>query len=66
MTINGIAVAAISNGHKLIKSQPGLRIIAKSKTSGKVTEAAMDARETYRHIKTTTIHIAIAKKAQIV
>lgn len=66
MTISGIAVAAISNGHKLIKSQPGFRTIARIKTMGKVTEAAMDARETYRHIKTATTHIAKANKAQIV
>ena len=66
ITISGIAVAAISNGHKLIKSQPGLRIIAKIKTSGKEIEAQIDARETYRHIKTTTTHIATANEAQIV
>ena len=66
MTISGIAVAAISRGHRLTKSQLGVKIIAIIKTSGKVTEAAMDARETYRHIKTTTIHIAKANKAQIV
>lgn len=66
MTISGIAVAAISNGHRLTKSQPGVRIIAKIRTRGKVTEAAIDASETYRHIKTTTAHTATANEAQIV
>jgi hypothetical protein len=66
MTISGIAVAAISNGHKLIKSQPGLRIIAKIKTSGKEIEAQIDAKDTYRHTKTTTTHITTANEAQIV
>ena len=56
----------MSNGHKLIKSQPGLRIIAKIKTSGKEIEAQIDAKDTYRHIKTTTTHIATANEAQIV
>ena len=46
MTISGIAVAAISNGHKLPKSQPGVKIIARVKTSEKITDAVIDARET--------------------
>jgi len=66
MTISGMAVAAISNGHKLAKSQPGLKIIARIRTTGKATEAAIDASETYRHIKTTTAHVAMANNAQIV
>ncbi len=66
MTISGIAVAAISNGHRFAKFQPDVRIIAKIKTSGKVTEAPIDARDTYRHIKTSTTHIATANEAQIV
>ncbi len=66
MTISGIAVAATSKGQRLNKSQLCLRIIAKIKTSGKLTEAAMDANDTYRHIKTSTTHIATANEAQIV
>ena len=66
MTISGITVAAISKGHKLPKSQPGVRIIARIRTRGKVIEAAIDASETYRHIKTTTAQVAMANNAQIV
>ena len=46
MTITGIATAAISTGQRLAKAQSGMKIIAAIKTSGKVTEAAIDARET--------------------
>lgn len=66
MTISGIAVAAISNGHRLIKSQPGLSAIAKIRTRGKAIEAAIEANETYRHIKATAAHVARASVAQIV
>ncbi len=66
MTISGIAVAAISNGHRLIKSQPGLIAIAKIRTRGKAMEAAIEANETYRHIKATAAHTAKASAAQIV
>ncbi len=66
ITISGIAVAAMSSGHRFTKSQLGVRIIAKIKTSGKVTEAPIDAKDTYRHIKTTTTHIATENEAQIV
>lgn len=66
MTIRGIAVAAISNGHRLIKSQLGFRIIIKNNNRGKATEAVIEANETYRHIKTTTAHIAMANEAQTV
>jgi len=66
ITINGIAAAAISNGHRLTKSQLGLKIIAKISNRGKATEAVIEANETYRHIKTTTAHIAMVNEAQIV
>ena len=66
MTITGIATAAVSSGHSVPKSQSAFRIIDKIKTRGKAIEAEMDARETYRHIKTTTTHIAMANEAQIV
>jgi len=66
ITINGIALAVMSNGHRLTKSQSGLRIIAKSNMIGKAIEATIEAKETYRHIKTTTAHIARANEAQIV
>ena len=66
MTITGIATAAISTGHRLAKAQSGVEIIAAIKTSGKVNEAAIDASETYRQIKTNTIHTPAANKTQIV
>ena len=66
MTITGIATDVISIGHKPPSSQSGVRIIATIKTRGKVTEAAIDARETYRQIKTTTTHTTAANKTQIV
>jgi hypothetical protein len=66
ITINGIAVAAINNGQRLMKLQPGIMIIAKVNTRAKEIEATIEAKETYRHIKTTTAHIARANTAQIV
>jgi len=66
MTISGIAIAIVSNGQRLTKSQPELKIIARIRTRGKVIEAAIEASETYRHIKTTAAHTAIANEAQIV
>ena len=66
MTISGIATAAMSNGHKLAKFQGGVSNIARSRTRGKTTEAAIEASETYRHIKTVTTHTAKANKEQIV
>lgn len=41
-------------------------IIAAVSVIGNVAEATIDARETYRHIETTTSHVVIAKTAQIV
>ena len=66
MTVRGMAVAVMSSGHRPAKFQSGVKRIAKIRTSGNVIEAASDARETYRQIKTTTTHIATAHKAQIV
>ena len=66
MTISGIAMDVISIGQRLAKGQSGMKIIAKNKTSGKVTEAAIEARETYRQIKTNTNHTPAANKTQIV
>jgi hypothetical protein len=66
MTIIGIAIAAASNGHKLAKFQPGMRIVARIRTTGKAIEAAIEASETYRHTSATTTHIVMAASAQIV
>ena len=66
MTITGIATAMINIGQRLLKSQPGVSIIATIKTRGIVTEAVIDARETYRQIRTTTIHVTAKNKAQTV
>ncbi len=66
MTISGIAVAAVSNGHRLAKSQPGLNAIVNIKATGKATEAVIEASEIYRHIKVTAAHTAKVAMAQIV
>ena len=66
MTISGIAVAAISNGHRLVKSQPGVRTIARISATGKAIEAAIEASEMYLHSKTVAAHTAKASAAQIV
>ena len=66
MTTSGIAVAAITNGHRLAKSQPGVSTIAKTRTRGKAIEAAIQASEIYRHIKATAAHITKTNAAQIV
>jgi hypothetical protein len=66
ITISGIAIAAVSSGHKLVKSQPGLNTMANINVIGKVTEATIEASEMYRHIKTVTTHAAKAKTEQIV
>ena len=64
--MSGIAVAVTSKGQRPDKSQFCFNITAKIKTTGKLTEAIIDANETYRHVKTTISHIEIAIKAQIV
>ena len=66
ITIRGIKVAAISKGHRLPKSQVGVRVIVKIKTIGNATEAVIEASEIYRHIKTTTTHTAKLSSEQIV
>ena len=66
ITINEIAVAATSKGQSVPTFQPGMMIIATIKTSGKATEATMEASEMYRHIKTSTAQTAKAMTAQIV
>jgi len=66
ITISGITVATISNGHKLAKSQPGVSTVTSIKARGKAIEAAIEARDTYRHIKTTTAQTTKASGAQIV
>lgn len=64
--MTGIATAVINIGHRPANSQFGFRIMAVIKARIKVIEAAMDARETYRQIKTTAIHTPNATKTQIV
>ncbi len=64
-TISGIAVAMASNGQRLAKSQAGARAIARISARGKATEAVIEAKETYRHIRTTAAHTTIANSAQI-
>ena len=66
MTIIGVAVAAISNGHRLVKFQLGIKTIAKIRAIGKAIEAAIEPSEIYRHIKTTPAHTTMAIAAQIV
>ncbi len=66
ITISGIAVATASNGHKSAKSQPGVSTITSIKARGKAIDAAIEASETYRHIKTVTAHTPRAKKEQTV
>ena len=66
MTISGIAIAAISNGQNSAKFHAGSRLTAKIKTIGNAIDAAMEASETYRHIKTIGTHTARAAAAQIV
>lgn len=66
ITISGMAVAVVSNGHKSAKFQAGVRIMARMNAAGKVIEAAIEAREIYRHIRTTAVHTAKAIKEQIV
>ncbi len=66
ITISGIAVAAVSSGHRLVKSQSGLSMIAKTNAMGKVTEAAIEASEMYRHNRTVITHTTKAKTEQIV
>lgn len=66
ITISGIAIAAVSSGHRLVKFQSGLSIIANINVIGKVTEATIEASEMYRHIKTVTTHTAKATTEQIV
>ena len=38
-----MAIAAINNGHRPVNSQPGVTIIAKKNTTGKATEAIIEA-----------------------
>ena len=66
MTIIGIAIAAISSGHRFVKSQPGIKTIAKIRVMGKAIEAAIEPSEIYRHIKTTPAQIPLAIDAQTV
>ena len=66
ITIIGIAMAAMSRGQRFVKFQDGVRAITRSNVRGKATEAAMEAREIYRHNETTTAHIKKAAAAQIV
>lgn len=66
ITVSGIAVAAVSNGHRLAKSQPGVNTIAKIRTIGKAIEAMIEASEIYRHRRTTAVHIAKTITEQIV
>lgn len=66
ITISGIAVAAVSSGHRSVKSQPGLSMIAKTNAMGKVIEAAIEASEMCRHIRTVITHTANAKTEQTV
>jgi len=66
ITIKGIAIAAVSRGHRLVKSQSGLSMMAKSNIMGKVIEAVIEAREMYRHMRTVITHAANAKTEQTV
>ena len=66
ITITGMAIAAINRGHKRVKFQRGIRAITRASVRGKATEAAMEAREIYRHIRTVIAHIKRAAAAQIV
>jgi hypothetical protein len=43
ITISGIAIAAVSNGQRFVKSQAGFSIIAKLSVTKKATEAAIEA-----------------------
>ena len=62
----GIAAAAVSKGHRIAKSQFGVKIIAKIKMAGKAIEAIIEASEIYRHTKATIAHIAKLGNEQIV
>ena len=64
ITITGIAIAGINRGQSVENSQSDCNKIIAVSTNGKVTEAAIDAKETYRQMNTTTIHTVIATNAQ--
>lgn len=66
ITIKGIAMAAMNSGHSLVKSQLGLRMIARTNIRGKVIEAVIEASEMYRHIATVITQTASAKTEQAV
>ena len=66
MTISGIKTATASRGHRFVNRQFFAIIMAAVSVIGKAAEATIEARETYRHIKTTTSQVTIAKAAQIV
>ncbi len=66
ITIIGITIAAISNGHRFANCQCGTRMIVNINTMGKVTEAAIEASEIYLDSKTTATQTAEAITAEIV
>ena len=66
ITIKGIAMAAMNSGQSLVKSQLGLRMIARTNIRGKVIEAVIEASEMYRHIATVITQTASAKTEQAV
>ena len=65
-TIIGIAMAAVSSGHRFAKSQAGVKTIIRIKAAGKAMEAVIEASETYRVARTTTTQSAKANAAAIV
>ena len=66
MTASGMAVAVMSSGHRSAKFQLGVRIIARIRARRKAIDAAIDAKETDRQIKTTAAHTTTANAAQMV
>ena len=66
ITSTGIAKAGISNGQRVTNCQSGRIEIIEIRAIGKVTAAAMDAKDTYFQSITTASHIKIAITAQIV
>lgn len=66
ITISGMATAAASRGQRSVSFQAGAIPIARSRVRGKDREAAIEASEIYRDVKTIATHTAKANAAQIV
>ena len=66
ITISGMATAAASRGQSSASFHAGVMAITRSRVRGKEREAAIEASEIYRDVKTTATHTAKAKAAQIV